>query len=156
MTRLDRFPSAINNKFHHFYEAIKIQAGYFIIIISCLGWRRLEGRDWGCPGKPLKEPAELRQSHGVTTLQGLRIPGMPSACVTVIITSRYLMVEGGGVRCHCPVTEGCWFTAADLQANTIPAGSNLFWWDDLRHYSWKVFTLCLLIGAELSLRFFFS
>lgn len=43
MTRLDRFPSAINNKFHHFYEAIKIQAGYFIIIIFCLGWRRLEG-----------------------------------------------------------------------------------------------------------------
>lgn len=37
---------------------------------------------------------------------GLRIPGMPSACVTVIITSHYLTVEGGGVRCHRRVAEG--------------------------------------------------
>lgn len=58
-------------------------------------------------GNLLEEPAEQYQSHRVTTLQGLRIPGMPSACVTVIITSHYLMVEGGGIRCHCRVTEGC-------------------------------------------------
>lgn len=107
MPILDQVPSAICNKCQHIFIVILNQAGNFVVLIFCLGWRRLEGQDGGCAGEPLEETAELYQSHRVTTLSALRIPGMPSACVTVIITSHYLTVEGGGIWCHCRVTEVC-------------------------------------------------
>lgn len=43
MTRLDRFPSAIDNKFHHFYEAIKNPGRlfyyYYFFAWDGGGWR---------------------------------------------------------------------------------------------------------------------
>lgn len=44
MTRLDRSPSAINNKFHHFYEAIKKDPGrLFYYHWGFFAW---DGGDW--------------------------------------------------------------------------------------------------------------
>lgn len=51
-----------------------------------------------------------RSTWGPLTVSRLSILRMPSACVTVIITSHHFIKDGAGIWCHCRVTD-CWVTA---------------------------------------------
>lgn len=124
----------------HISKVMEMQAGILVLFVIFLAGMEAVGVPgrWMCWGTSAGACWAVPEPR-LTTRQGLRIPGMPPACVTVIITSHYLTLEGGGIRCRCRVTEGCWFTAAELRANTIPAGSSVSWRDDVCHRCWKVF-----------------
>lgn len=77
------------------------------------------------------------ESCSVSTLSILR---MPSACVTVIITSHYFIKDGAGIWCHCHATD-CWVTTLWQSRNlrgkkksTIFIGTDSFCIDDLFYY----------------------
>lgn len=64
---------------------------------------------WRTNKKSLEHLLTLWEIHTGTpgSESRLRILRMPSACVTVIITSHYLIKDGTGIWCHCHVTD-CW------------------------------------------------
>lgn len=87
-------------------------------------------RMWNCSGncnkkngwrtnkKSLEQLLTLWEIHTGTpgSESRLRILRMPSACVTVIITSHYLIKDGAGIWCHCHVTD-CWVIAPRQSRN---------------------------------------